>query len=153
MVIDRLEGFENVLALVSHGGELTAKTRKALVEVFAELIEPYGMPTTPLHEVLREAAQRAGWTPPFAKARLRQRAAARGRTIQREQDLAHRRILVAYVFKQLRPSLQAKPGSLGTAQAIIRRLEELPFDRKPPITVRTIQADILYMRKNGNFGI
>ena len=126
----------------------------AVVDLFAELLQPYyGIPPTPLHEVLHEAAKRAGWIAPFAKTRPRQQAAARGRTIQREQDLALRRILVAHVFKQLRPALQAKPSSMGTAQAIIGRLNGLPFNRRPPMSVRTIKADIRIMRKNGNFGI
>jgi hypothetical protein len=128
----------------------------ALVDLFAELLQPYyGIPPTPLHEVLHGAAKRAGWAPPSASATAQdsQGAATRGRTIQREQDLALRRILVAYVYKQLRPSLQAKPGSTGTAQAIISRLKTLPFDRVPPMSVRTIKADILYMKKNENFGI
>ena len=57
------------------------------------------------------------------------------------------------LFKKLPARLQAKHGSLGTAQAILGRLDELPFDRKPPMTVRTIQADIKFMREDGNFGI
>ena len=128
----------------------------ALVDLFAELLQPYyGIPPTPLHEVLHEAAKRAGWAPPSASAKAQhpQRVAARGRTIQREQDLALRRILVAYVFKQLQPGLQATPSSKGTAQAIISQLKKLPFDRVPPMSVRTIKADIFYMKKNGNFGI
>jgi hypothetical protein len=132
---------------------LTAKEHQELVELFAELLRPYGIPPTLLHEVLCEAAQRAGWTRPSLKARRRQKAAARARTRQREEDLALRRILVAYWFKRLRPRLQAKPGSTGTAQAIIGRLDALKLDRKPPMTVRTIQEDIRYMRKNGHFGI
>src|SRR5665647_1906388 len=67
-----------------------------LVDLFAELLQPYyGTPPTPLHEVLHMAAKRAGWTPPSASAEAqhRQRTAARGRTNQREQDLALRRIL------------------------------------------------------------
>lgn len=144
---------ESLLALVSHEMVLTAKEHKALVERFTDLLQPYGIPPTPLHQVLHEAAQRAGWRPPSPKIQQRQDSAARARTIQREYDLAHRRVLVAIVFKNLPPRLRQKPGSLGTAQAIIRRLDELPFERKPPITVRTIQADILFMRKNGNFGI
>ena len=126
---------------------------KSLVELFAELLQPYGIPPTPLHEILREAAEQAGWILPSAKANLRQRRAASGRKIQREQDLAHRRILVSHLFKKLPARLQAKHGSLGTAQAILGRLDELPFDRKPPMTVRTIQADIKFMREDGNFGI
>jgi hypothetical protein len=128
---------------------------KTLVEVYAELLEPYSIATSPLQEVLREAALRAGWHLPSAKAVLRQRAAASGRKTQVEQDLAHRRILVSFFFKNLRPGLQAKPSSQGTAQAIIGRIEELPWDkvRKPPMTVRTIQADIKFLRENGNFGI
>jgi hypothetical protein len=36
----------------------------ALVDLFAELLQPYyGIPPTPLHEVLHEAAKRAGWAP------------------------------------------------------------------------------------------
>jgi|SRR6266404_1557223 len=87
------------------------------------------------------------------KAQLRQRTAVGGRTIQRDQDLALRRVLVSYLFKNLPPRLQAKPGSTATAQAIIGKLDGMPYDRRPPMTVRTIQADILYMRRNGNFGI
>lgn len=126
------------------------KQREYLIELFAKLLRPYGIPPTPLHEVLHEAAKRAGWRPPSAKAQNRQRAAARGRTVQREQNLALRRWLVAYAFKQLRPGLKQKLSSTGTAQAIIGRLEEIGFD---PPTVRTIQADISFMRKNGNWGI
>jgi len=126
---------------------------KTLVEVFTELLEPYGIPPSPLHEVLHEAAKRAGWRLPSAKADLRQRVAASGRKIQREQDLALRRILVSHLFKKLRADLRATPGSLGTAQAILGRLEALAFERRPPMTVRTIQADIKFMRENGNFDI
>jgi hypothetical protein len=132
---------------------LTVTQRKSLIELFAELLRPYGIPPTPLHEVLHTAAKRAGWRLPSAKVQHRQQAATRGRTLQREQDLALRRISVAHVFKSLPRRLKEKPSSTGTAQAIIGRLEKLPFERKPPMTVRTIQADILYMRKNGNFGI
>ena len=110
------------------------------------LPEEYGLPVEPADEIPDQGRL-------SAKALARQRSAARGRTIQREQDLAHRRVLVMIFFKQLRPSLRAKPSSLGTAQAIVRKLEELPFERKPPITVRTIQADILFMRRNKSFGI
>jgi hypothetical protein len=78
----------------------------AVVDLFAELLQPYyGIPPTPLHEVLYEAAKRAGWIPPYEKARPRQQAAARGRTIQREQDQAHRRVLVMRLFKQLPTAL------------------------------------------------
>ncbi|WP_079600129.1 hypothetical protein [Bradyrhizobium erythrophlei] len=134
------------------------KKPKPLVEIFAELLDPYGTPPEFLQElrgVLHEAAKRAGWRPPSAQEQLRQHAAARGRKIQRGHDLAHRRLLTASFFKQLPRRLQSKHGSLATAQAIIRRIEELPWDkvRKPPMTVRTIQADIQFLRETGNFFI
>ena len=128
---------------------------KSLVELYAELLEPYGIPTSALQEVLHEAAKRAGWRLPSAKADLRQRAAAAGRKTQQEEDLAHRRLLVSFYFKKLSLKLQSKYGSLATAQTILGRIEELPWDklRKPPMTVRTIQADIKFLRENGNFGM
>ena len=119
-------------------------------------MDPYGAPPAflqELREVLHEAAKRAGWHPPSVKAQLRQRAAARGRKIQREDDLALRRVFVAIFFKELRPGLRGKPGSLGTAQAILGRLEKMKLDRMPPMTVRTVQADIKFLKENGNFGI
>jgi hypothetical protein len=131
---------------------------RPLVDIFTELLDPRG--TSPeflqeLRRVLHEAARRAGWRVPSAAGHLRQRKAASGRQTQREEDLAYRRILVAVFFKELTKSLQAKSGSLGTAQAILGRMEKLRWDkvRKPPMTVRTIQADIKMMKENGNFGI
>jgi hypothetical protein len=128
---------------------------KSLVEIYTELLEPFGIATLPLQEVLREAAVRAGWRVPSLKADLRQRTAARGRKTQQEEDLAHRRLLVSFFFKKLQLRHRSKPGSLATAQTILGRIEELPWDkvRKPPMTVRTIQADIKFLRENGNFGI
>ena len=126
---------------------------KSLVEVYTELLEPYAIATSPFQEVLREAAERAGWRLPSAKAALRQRTAASGRKVQRQEDLAHRRLLVASFFKELRAEMRAKPSSLGTAQAILGKLEKLKFERRPPMTVRTVQADIKFMHENGNFGI
>src|ERR1700722_16258382 len=91
---------------------------KTLVDIYAELLEPYGIATSPLQEILREAALRAGWHLPSAPSVLRQRAAAKGRQTQREHDLAHRRLLVAFFFKRLPTRLQSAHGSLATAQAI-----------------------------------
>jgi hypothetical protein len=131
------------------------KKPKTLLEELTELLKPCAVPTSDLQEVLHEAAIRAGWRLPSPKANLRQRTAARGRKTQQEQGLAHRRLLVSFFFKKLPLRLQSKYASLATAQAIIRRIEELPWDklRKPPMTVRTIQADIKFLRENGNFGI
>jgi hypothetical protein len=139
----------NILVLLE---SMSVKDRKSVVTMFADLLRSHVSPS-PLHEVLHEAANRAGWTTRSAKAEERQRAAAKGRKIQREEDLAVRRVLVAYIFRQLGPRRRAQPGSTGTAQAIIGKLEDLNFKRRPPITVRTIQEDIRYMRENGNFGI
>jgi hypothetical protein len=137
-------------------GAVKVKKQRPLVEIFTELMDPYGTPPAffqEFREVLHKAAKRAGWLPPSAKAQLRQHAAARGRIKQREEDLAIRRVFVAIFFKQLRPGLRNKPGSLGTAQAILGRLDEMKLERKPPMTVRTIQADIKFLKENGNFGI
>jgi hypothetical protein len=154
--VDRLEALLKVLTVVSEW-ELTPQEHKALVERFAELLQPTGYyaASIPLRRALCAAAQQAGWHLPSPRIQQRQRVAARGRTKQREEDLALRRLFVLHLFKRLPSRRQEKPGSTATAQAIIGRLEELlvRIVRKPPITVRTIQADILFMRKNGNFGI
>jgi hypothetical protein len=144
-----------LLALVGQMLNLTVKERKGVVLLFAGLLRQgvIPSPSTPLHDILQEAAKRAGWTPPSVRAQRRQQVAAKGRNKQRHEDLALRRVLVSHVFKMLRPGLQAKPSSIGTAQAIIGQLEQLPFERKPPMTIRTIQEDIRFMRENGGFGI
>jgi len=132
---------------------LVAGKHRLLVGLFADLLRPTAVPPTLLHEALNEAAKQAGWTPQSSKAKRRQKAAARGRALQRKLDQALRRIFVADIYKQLRPGLRADPSSIGTAQAIIGRLEKLRLDRMPPMSVRTIQEDIRQMKKNGNFGI
>jgi hypothetical protein len=155
MAVDRLETFLKVLTVVCEW-ELTSQEHKALVERFAELLRPTGYRATePLHQLLREAAQRAGWHLPSPKTQQRQKVAARARTNQREEDLALRRILVAHLFKLLPLRLRKKPSSTATVQAIIGSLEEalVRIERKPPITVRTIQEDIRFMRKSRIFGM
>ncbi len=101
---------------------------------------------------MRRQGARAGDSP-SAKAQNRQKAAARGRKVQREQDLAVRRIAVSYCFKRLPPRLKQKPQSGGTAQAIMRKIDELKLSRMPPMTERTIKEDIRFLKDNGNFGI
>ena len=96
MAVDRLEAFLKVLTAVCEW-ELTPQEHKALVERFAELLQPTGYyaASIPLRRALREAAQRAGWHLRSPKIQQRQKVAARGRTNQREEDLALRRLMVA----------------------------------------------------------
>lgn len=132
---------------------LSAKAQEQLVGIYVELLRPYGMPPTYLHEVLQEAAKRAGWHPPTVKARLRQKTAAHGRTIQRERGQWARRMMVAVLFKDdLRRHLKAKPGSERTAQAIIAKLDKEQLVQKLP-TVRTIQEDIRFLIASGFISI
>jgi hypothetical protein len=107
-VVDRVEFVKNVLEFVSQWDDMTPMEHEALVERFAELLQPYGYraASIPLHQIVREAAQRAGWHLSSAKIQQRQKIAARGRTKQREEDLAHRRVLVSYLFKTLPRRLQ-----------------------------------------------
>jgi hypothetical protein len=134
-------------------GEAESKERRAAIDYFAKLLRPRGIPPSPLHEILQEAARQAGWTLPSAKAQNRQKVAARARTVQREQDLAVRRIAVACCFKRLPARLQRRPQSTATVQAIIGKIDQLKLPRMPPMTQRTIQADIRFLKDNGNFGI
>src|SRR5262245_21931981 len=98
--VDRLEAFLKILTVVCEW-ELTPQEYKALVQRFAELLQPTGYyaASIPLRRVLCEAAQRAGWHLPSPKSQQRQRAAARGRTSQREEDRDFRRFFVAVLFK------------------------------------------------------
>jgi hypothetical protein len=45
------------------GGAATGTNITAL-EQLTEYFRPYGIPPTPIHEVLQQAAERAGWMPP-----------------------------------------------------------------------------------------
>ncbi len=127
--------------------QLTAKAQKTLIELFTELLRPYAMPPTYLHEVLHEAAGRAGWRPPTAEARLRQKKAAAGRTTQRRQQQWERRIRILQTYINLPKRLQGKRASAGTAQAIINRLYPLLGEKTPP--EGTVKADLLWLRVNG----
>ena len=73
--------------------------------------------------------------------------------MQRQDDLAWRRLMVSHFFKQLPQRLRDKHASTATAQAIIKRIDDLNPKWRPPITVRTVQEDIRDMKANGNFGI
>lgn len=140
---------------------LTAKKIKALIEWFTELLLPYGIPPTYLHEILQEAAKRAGRQRAFELAQAHQKTAqahqknaARGRTTQQQQDLALRRVLVSVLYKELKKEKpHYKPGAERTAKELLQKLKELPFGRKPPMSVRTIQEDIRWLIENGNWGV
>jgi hypothetical protein len=73
--------------------------------------------------------------------------------MQRQDDLAWRRLMVSHFFKQLPQRLRDKHASTATAQAIIKRIDDLNPKWRPPITVRTVQEDIRDMKANGNHGI
>jgi hypothetical protein len=62
--------------------------------------------------------------------------------------------MVSHAFKQLPKRLRDKPASTATAQAIIKRIDDLNHKSwRPPMTVRTVQEDIRNLKANGNFGI
>jgi hypothetical protein len=130
---------------------VTLDEREAAIQWLA--IELSGaVPASPLSALLFDANGRAGWERPSSKAPLLQVKGGKGRGRQLKQNMAVRRILVACCFKKLPKSLQAKPKSRGTAQAIIGRLQGLQL-KIPSMAERTIQEDIRVMQKNGNFGI
>jgi hypothetical protein len=125
--------------------------REACIDVFIGLLRPHAIPPTLLHEILHEAAQRAGWRPPSVRAQQRQKTAGRSRQAQRRQNMMVRRVFVAIFFKELPRGLRKTAQSLATAQAIIGRLQDISVVKTA--TVRTIQADIRFLIDNGNFGL
>jgi len=129
---------------------MTKGDREALV---SRLTTQLGgaIPTCSLSELLFEALERAGWERPSARSQRIQVKGGRGRGRQQNQNMAIRRVFVGYFFKRLSKSLRAKPQSAGTAQAIIGRLDDLQLGL-PPVTERTVQADIRAMQMNGNHG-
>jgi hypothetical protein len=130
---------------------VTADEREAHIQQLATELSG-AVPTSPLSDIVFKALDRSGWERPASKARLIQVKGGMGRGRQLNQNMAVRRIFVAFFFKKLRRGLRAKPQSLGTAQAIIGRLDSLQLEI-PSVSVRTIQVDIRDMQKNGNFGI
>jgi hypothetical protein len=128
------------------------KNIEALICELVDYLRPCAVPPTLLHEILPEAARRAGWQIVSGPVRRRQISAGKARQAQRNESLGLRRVFVAHLFKKLPARLRAKPQSLGTAQAIIGRLQALKID-DVPMTIRTIQADIRFLIDNGNFGI
>lgn len=126
-------------------------TLEDLIDELTELLRPCAIPPSPIQAIFQEAAKRAGWRAPSVRIQQRQRRAADGRKRQRAEESALRRVMVAIIFKRLPARLRNSPQSLGTAQAIIGRLEKLNVNLKH-VTPRTIQADIRYL-KDHHFGI
>ena len=123
--------------------ELTPTECERLLAFYTDLLTWHAIPPSPLHEILHEAARLAGWRPHSPAADQRQNKAARARAEQRQQDLAYRRIIVSHLFKRLPKRLRDKHASNATAQAIIKRYEDLNHKSwRPPMTVRTVQRDI-----------
>jgi hypothetical protein len=134
-----------------------ADEREAFIQQLAAELGG-AIPISPLSQLIFEAVWRAGWRPPSSKAASRkaasrQKKAAKGRGQQLRVDMAVRRVFVAKFLRDLSEKRRAKPMSTATAQKIIGQLERLNLPRRPPMTVRTIQEDIRFMKKNGNFGI
>jgi hypothetical protein len=130
--------------------ELTPTECERLLEFYTDLLRSYPIPPSPLHEILHEAACLAGWREGSPAAAQRQKKAARARAEQRQQDLAYRRIMVSHVFKQLPQRLRDRPASIATAQAIIKRIDDATPKWRPPMTVRTVQEDIRYLKAHGD---
>jgi hypothetical protein len=127
------------------------KNVEALICELVDYLRPCAVPPTLLHEILPEAARRAGWQIVSGPGRRGRISGGKARQAQRNETLGYRRVFVAILFKKLPARFRAKPQSLGTAQAIIGRLQDLNID--VPMNIRTIQADVRFLSDNGNFGI
>jgi hypothetical protein len=126
--------------------EFTQKELRALKELIEKAGRPRALPIFEDWEwVVRGVLQ----------ADLSRRQGAKGRRSggKRNETVALRRVLVAHVFRHLSPTLRQEPQATGTAAAIKRRLERVQLDPKPPMSIRTIKADIKFLIDNGNWNI
>jgi hypothetical protein len=93
-----------------------------------DLFRPYGIPPSPLHEVVQEAARRAGWTPPWdCEEQRRQKKLAGEQSGIRRAGLAQIRQSVVKVAR-MRLKSKHQPYSDASVAALIEEFRRLVAD-------------------------
>ncbi len=78
-----------------------------------DLFLPYGIPPSPLHCAVQEAARQAGWTPPLYGEQLEAEKSAAGKQsgAARKARAEIRRFFVKTAFDRLKPGYRMQPFS------------------------------------------
>lgn len=128
-----------------------------------DLFRPYGIPPTPLHEAVQEAATKAGWTAPWdreekaAAEQLKKRKAGKKSGLVRAGRAALRLPFVQEAYDRLKPAHQMQPSSDHSLDALQVKYREViaessdpavPFDADLLMTAAPFKADRDALRKD-----
>jgi hypothetical protein len=93
---------------------------KALISPLAELFQPYGIPPTPLHEAVQDAARQEGWTAPWDREeqKVQKKTAGKRSGAMRAGLAGMRRSLVREAHMRLKPSYRLHPFSTHSIDAL-----------------------------------
>ena len=106
---------------------MIVKKPKAHVNPFAELFQWYGIPPTPLHEAVQEAARREGWVPPWDREdqEVQKKGAGKRSGAIRAGLAGLRRSLVREAHTRLKPAYRLHPFSIHSIDALHKEYRNL----------------------------
>jgi hypothetical protein len=110
------------------GGAASIST--TLIQKLTEYLEPWGFPPTPLHEAMRQAAKRAGWTPPYDLEQLKVHRIKAGKRsgIIRGGRAELRRSLLLAAREGLKPKHRKNPYADESIDALQEKFRSLFYE-------------------------
>ena len=144
---------------------MTAKKTRATVDL-VELFRSYGIPPTPLHEAVQEAATKAGWAAPWdreeqevaaAAEQLKKRTAGKKSGLVRAGRAKLRLLFVKEAYDRLKPAYRIEPFSEHSIDALQVKYREAiaesgdpaaPFDADLLMSAAPFKADRGTLKKD-----
>jgi hypothetical protein len=106
---------------------VTVSKTKAPISPLAELFRPYGIPPTPLHEAVQEAARQEGWIPSWDREdqEVQKKEAGKRSGAMRAGLAGIRRSLVREAHARLKPAYRLHPSSTHSIDALHKEYRQL----------------------------
>jgi hypothetical protein len=122
---------------------LTANKPRAPVHPLTEFFRPYGIPPTPLHEALQEAARQAGWTAPWDREeqKTQKHMAGKKSGSMRAGRAKIRLLYVQAAFDRLKPAYRRQPFSEDSIFALQAEYRKVIAESGDP--AESYDADLL----------
>ena len=119
------------------------KKPKVTADPFVKFFQPYGVPPTPLHEALQEAARQAGWTAPWDREgqKTKKKMAGKKSGSMRAGRAKIRLLFVQAAYDRLKPAYRMQPFSNHSIDALETEYRKEIAKREDPAAPH--DADLL----------